>query len=527
MAAGQNRFGLSRTVPSEVKREVRQRCGFGCVVCGGAIYDYEHFSPEYKDASVHDASGIALLCPTDHRKKQLGLLSEEDYARHIQAPTAITKGFSFTDWSTESFAPQILLGSFTFTGGTSILRIGDELLLGFTPPEEPGAPPGLIFRVFDRRGIEAFAIVDNEIRCQNEAFDVEAVGGNWRVRSAEQNIDLVLRFDPPTRVAIERLHFKYLKWELVAEFGTLELRFDGNPITTFGGGARVHGPCLFTLPENEPHVSSSNIQITFGAGPAPIGTQPTDTGFSVSWPVYCPVDPTNIQLHITDILPGYRTLGLYTRKSLAESARPDKFQLFTLSENQVRKFVKDYGDRDLIDQVAFNPAKTITTAYPWPEFLKQLEDGQQSVLQPIGDDDPLAQDHDNKSIVIQFPVYMFVKAEPETPYHEIEVAVIHSANDLLPVFTEKKYAEKATEVLDGDYRIEEFGKNGFTKFLREVILPRYIEFLTINPDIMSEEKRIIRRIGVRNVIQDLESNVSDEGMENQIGEGKNREFDSE
>lgn len=136
-----NRFGLSRNIPSGVRREVRKRCCFGCVVCGSAIYNYEHFSPEFEDAHTHDPQRIALLCPTDHLKKHRGLISEEDYARHIQSPAALAKGFSFTGWSAESFAPQILIGSFTFTGGTSILRIGDELLLGFKPPEEQGAPP--------------------------------------------------------------------------------------------------------------------------------------------------------------------------------------------------------------------------------------------------------------------------------------------------------------------------------------------------------------------------------------------------
>ena len=127
--------GLSREIPSDVRRAVRQRCGFGCVVCGSAIFEYDHFDPEFKDATTHDSDGIALLCPTDHSRKGNGLISNEEYIDHISDPYAINLGYSYAEWSLASFAPQILIGSFTFTGGTSILQIGEQIILGFEPPE--------------------------------------------------------------------------------------------------------------------------------------------------------------------------------------------------------------------------------------------------------------------------------------------------------------------------------------------------------------------------------------------------------
>ena len=32
----------SRNMPLPIQREVRQRCGFGCVVCGLPLYEYDH-----------------------------------------------------------------------------------------------------------------------------------------------------------------------------------------------------------------------------------------------------------------------------------------------------------------------------------------------------------------------------------------------------------------------------------------------------------------------------------------------------
>jgi hypothetical protein len=47
---GTNNHGLSRDIPDHVAREVRQRCGFGCVCCGSALYQYHHFDPLFREA---------------------------------------------------------------------------------------------------------------------------------------------------------------------------------------------------------------------------------------------------------------------------------------------------------------------------------------------------------------------------------------------------------------------------------------------------------------------------------------------
>lgn len=67
--AEKNKYGLSRYVPSDVRRIVRQRCGFGCVICGLSLYDYEHFAPYFKDAKSHDPDGITLLCMQSNQKE--------------------------------------------------------------------------------------------------------------------------------------------------------------------------------------------------------------------------------------------------------------------------------------------------------------------------------------------------------------------------------------------------------------------------------------------------------------------------
>ena len=55
-----NQYDLSREIPADVKRAVRQACGYGCVICGSAIIEYEHVDPTFNEAREHDPT--ARLC---------------------------------------------------------------------------------------------------------------------------------------------------------------------------------------------------------------------------------------------------------------------------------------------------------------------------------------------------------------------------------------------------------------------------------------------------------------------------------
>ncbi|MFC1865180.1 cell division protein [Chloroflexota bacterium] len=63
-------------IPQEIKREVRQRCGFGCVLCGIPLYQYDHML-EWVETHKHVANEITLLCDRHHSEKTKGLLSKE------------------------------------------------------------------------------------------------------------------------------------------------------------------------------------------------------------------------------------------------------------------------------------------------------------------------------------------------------------------------------------------------------------------------------------------------------------------
>ena len=63
----------ARDIPLPIQREVRQRCGSGCVICGLPFYEYDHMLG-CENVKSHVADEITLLCRLHHGGKTSGLL---------------------------------------------------------------------------------------------------------------------------------------------------------------------------------------------------------------------------------------------------------------------------------------------------------------------------------------------------------------------------------------------------------------------------------------------------------------------
>lgn len=317
-----NKHGLQRAISANVKRQVRKRCGFGCVICGCAIYEYDHFDPEYSDATEHNSDGIALLCPTHHALKGRKLLSKEKYFEAIKNPKAIELSTAYSEWENSKFTPTIIIGQKIFTGGTSVLSVDGVLLLGFTAPEEPNSPPRLHFRFFDRNENEVFSIIENEISAYTSSFDVEASGNKWVVRSKLYAVDLKIEFKPPKFIIIEKLHFRYKGWELLAEKEKFDLKYNGNRNLSFSGPLEIVGPCLFNL-EGDGHVKMNDMYIQG------LGSKPKSTNIPTmfKWPIYVYVEANDDTL-LSDVniavIQGLNVLPIYLSEAEAIRLTSDK-----------------------------------------------------------------------------------------------------------------------------------------------------------------------------------------------------------
>lgn len=188
-----NAFGLSRDIPAAVAREVRQRCGFGCVVCGHAIYQYEHLEPPFPEAREHDPAGIVLLCGGCHDRRTRGFLSRESVIAAAAEPKAKQTGYSFGPFDLGTGPLEVQLGPCRIIRTPVLVDAFDTPLLRIDPPETEGAPFRLSARMFNSNGDEILRIVENEWQISQGNWDVEVVGCRIILRRGMGDITLRLR----------------------------------------------------------------------------------------------------------------------------------------------------------------------------------------------------------------------------------------------------------------------------------------------------------------------------------------------
>jgi hypothetical protein len=198
-----NRFGLSRDIPSDVKRRVRRRCGFGCVVCGSAIHTFEHFDPPFRDATAHHEEGITLLCGSHQLESSKGLLSLESIREANANPCCHQRGYAAHVLDLGNERPRLLIGGSDVTDCGSGLAFNDCWLLRVREPEEHSKRWRLSARFSDRNGNLACEIRDNELILPARAFDIEQTARTLVV-GREQDVVLELELLPPTTLAINR-----------------------------------------------------------------------------------------------------------------------------------------------------------------------------------------------------------------------------------------------------------------------------------------------------------------------------------
>ncbi|WP_419705338.1 hypothetical protein [Promicromonospora sp. NFX87] len=211
----------SRKIPAEVKRAVRQRCGFGCVACGMPLFEYEHML-EFATVQRHVAEEITLLCPDHHAEKTRGGITA-DLVREWNA--------SPFNLRTEMSKPRPLYfhgNSCIFTLGSISIRnemeeshphfqaitVDGKELLGF---EFDGGRPLLNLSLYDHQDQPLVQVENSELMYRTDQWDVEWVGQTLTVRRAQRQPTIEIDFVVPDQVVIRRAQFRYRGIEFCVE----------------------------------------------------------------------------------------------------------------------------------------------------------------------------------------------------------------------------------------------------------------------------------------------------------------------
>lgn len=215
-----NPQGLSRDIPDPIKRKVRQRCGFGCVICGDAITHYDHMQIGFSEAHVHDADDITLLCGSHHDQKNKNILPNSLVIHHNKNPFCLSKGFAKGPLHFSSIHPEIIIGNISCKNIGTILSVMGERVLYLTPPEAEGAPYLLNALIRNTDGEIILNIVNNEWLTPTDNWDVEAEGPKVSIRNAFRDIALVFRSEAPDKLVFERIHMSHKGFAIDCKLGS-------------------------------------------------------------------------------------------------------------------------------------------------------------------------------------------------------------------------------------------------------------------------------------------------------------------
>ncbi len=214
-----NRYNLPRSIPAEIKRQIRQRDGFGCIVCGNAYYQFDHIGTEFRDAVIHDPLQIILLCGKCHDRKTRGVLSTETLLLHAKSPRCKQIDFSRGELDIGTAHPEIVLGTITAKNVRSLLTIDEEEVFSILPPQKPGEAFRINASLYNQNGDQTLKIFENEFQISVSNWDAEIIGQKLKIRSQLGKFNLVLRVDPPKRLIIEQLDMVYKNFNIECREG--------------------------------------------------------------------------------------------------------------------------------------------------------------------------------------------------------------------------------------------------------------------------------------------------------------------
>ena len=188
-------------IPNEIKRAVRQRCGFGCVICGLPLYEYEHME-EWAVVQRHKEDEITLLCRMHHGMKTGGLIPIEEvkvankdpYNKKIGVSKNVLMSYSGQDVSFYLGSSHFKLHGLQDGSFFTPLVVDGLPMVGFRVEQGKLL---LNFIAFDESNKLILQISDSELVYDTNQWDIEWIAQSLTIRESKGKILLQLKFEPP------------------------------------------------------------------------------------------------------------------------------------------------------------------------------------------------------------------------------------------------------------------------------------------------------------------------------------------
>lgn len=231
-----NKHGLSRTIPPDVRAQIRIDAGFGCVICGTPFVDYEHIEPEFNNAHVHDPTKMTLLCTGCHGKVTGKRKSKKKVWEAKANPICKKDGFVREILEPTQEEVKVLVGNSVFTISNIILSVAGKPIIWFEPSSNSFEPILLNAIFHNEKSIPIAYVCRNIFRGLVSGSDIVGTAARLEIRPEPRNIALVLESKGDEPIWLKRLNMTYQNMNIkINKKGELKFE-DGNSSFTFGGG---------------------------------------------------------------------------------------------------------------------------------------------------------------------------------------------------------------------------------------------------------------------------------------------------
>lgn len=245
MENSQNKYGLKRYIPSDIRTKIRKDSGFGCSICGCVLVDYEHIEPEFHQALEHDPDKMTLLCIDCHGRVTRKLISKKAVWEAKANPKALQDGFVHDLLFVNTDEMEIKIGNSTSKNTSIVLTIYGKPIIWFEPPSIEGEPSKLCSIFHDNNGQIISYINRNQFIAYSDNQDVQSKSTKLTVTSNGVNCLLIDR-EGGSALHITKMQGRYLNTSVsIGASGELNIN-QGNSSISLGGfyvescGSAIH-----------------------------------------------------------------------------------------------------------------------------------------------------------------------------------------------------------------------------------------------------------------------------------------------
>jgi hypothetical protein len=228
-----NKNGLKRYVPAEIRARIRKEAGFGCVICGCVLVDYEHIDPEFHQAKEHDPEKMTLLCISCHGRVTRKIISKKVVWEAKKAPKALQDGYAHDLLFVNTEDMEIKIGSSSSKNTKTILTIHGKPIIWFEPPSEDGEPSKLCAIFYGEDGKPISYVNRNQFTALSSNQDVKSESTELSIVSNGVKC-LVMDREGGEILHISKMQGKYLDTSVTIDSQARLILQQGNSTISMG-----------------------------------------------------------------------------------------------------------------------------------------------------------------------------------------------------------------------------------------------------------------------------------------------------